>query len=262
MKSTIAVLILSAFARLFGQGADAPAPPEKKQDAGALKLVERFDSLVYAPRAAGLKDVEFTTRLPNGLDLVIRWKAPDAVASDLRVPADTPEKNVEPLKLIVPVYRAEAARHAPSFAKIIAGEVLLEQHKDDDLTLVSPNVVKIVARSDSSKAIFKEQTLTFDEAGLVKQAVVTAPTGLVSTLEPTFAPWNGRHVYQTLKTTMGTDEQKVTFEYEHVEPFMLVKKLTTEAKVRGKVTKGSLEFRDFKPNAGIQDVSFGEPKGQ
>jgi hypothetical protein len=259
MRSLLA-FILSGVAAAFGQ--EPAAPAEKKQDAEALKLIERFDALMHVPRAAGLKDVEFVTRLPSRLDLVLRWKHPDKVASDLTVAEDAPAAEVEPLKRIIPAHRAEAAKHAASFVKIVTGEVLGEQHKDDDVTLEAPNQIRIVARSDASKAVFKEQALTFDEQGLVKQARVTAPTGLVSTLEPTFAPWKGKHLYQSLKTSIGPDQQTVTFEYEQVGEFMLVKKLTTKSTVRGKATEATLELRGFKANSGLDDKLFEAPRQQ
>jgi hypothetical protein len=144
--------------------------------------------------------------------------------------------------------------------KIFVGEVLHEQHKDDDVILAAPNEVRIVARSEASKASMKEQVLTFDEAGLVKRARVTGPTGAEITLEPTYTAWNGKHVYESLKTIFGPDNQQtVSFEYAVVEGFLLAKKLTTKGTGRSKSSEGTLEFRDLKVNTGLDDKLF-EPR--
>lgn len=267
MKCALTVVfMLGCVAAIVAQGSEAPQAP-KKQDPEALKLIERYDSLLYIPRAAGLKDLEFTTKLPSGHNLVLRWKEPDKKKADLVVPADAPADRARQLAFVIPKFQDDARKHGPSFIDPLqTGEILHEKHKDDDITLVAPNQIRIVARSEGSKRMFKEETLTFDDQGLVKQARVVSPAGLESVLEPTFTPWNGKHVYQVLKTKIGQEEQVVTFDYGIFDNVMLVKKVVTSAKVDGKTREQVLEFFDFKVNTGLDDKLFeekpAEPKPQ
>src|SRR5215471_15769816 len=82
---------------LGNAAAQTPPPAAEKptQDPAAMKMIERFDSLRYVARSEGLKDLQFTIRMPvikeAGLDLVARWKAPDKIAADLVLPGDVPE---------------------------------------------------------------------------------------------------------------------------------------------------------------------------
>jgi hypothetical protein len=256
MKCALTVLFLSGVLRLAAcQDPVAPKPAEKPpQDPKALAMLEKLDSLLYRPRDAGLKDLEFTAKLPGGFNLLVRWKDPERVRADLVVPPDAPANVKKQLELVKPRFEADARKHAQPFVTMQLGEVLRDKHKDDEVVLAGANQVKIVARSDASKASFKEQTLTFNEQGLVTQAKVVAPTGLESTIDPKFTESNGKHVYQSMKTTIGTETSTVTFEYVNAGAFVLVKKVTTTAAKGG--ASQALEFDGFKTNAGIEDGVF------
>src|SRR5262249_22944658 len=157
------------------------------QDPAAVKMIERFDNLRYVPRAEGLKDLQFTVRMPvtkeAGIDLVVRWKAPDKIAAELAVPADAPEGLKRQLSILSTQKRAEAKTMAGPMVAMQIGELSGDKVKDDDIALAGPNQVKITARSAGSKAQFKEQLLTFDDRGLAKLAELTAPTGAVTKSE-------------------------------------------------------------------------------
>jgi hypothetical protein len=245
--------VLGAFEAAFTQEPAAPARPP--QDPKALAMLEKLDSLVYSPRAAGLKDLEFTVKLPVGFHLLLRWKAPNLLRADLVVPPDAPAQIKKQLELSKANFEAEARKSAPSFAVTQLGEVLRDKHNGDEISLVAPNEVKIVARSEASKAAFKEQTLTFNEQGLVTRARMTAPNGLENVIEPTFIEKDGKHVYQSLKTTIGKQETVAAYEYVNAGTFLMVKKITVTAK--GSPPQ-ALEFDGFKANAGIADEVFGK----
>jgi hypothetical protein len=261
MKSALTVVLM-----LGCLGALAAQEPEaRKQDAEAVKLLERFDALRHVPRAAGLKDLQFAARLPSGHDLVLRWKAPDKMASELVVPADAPADRARQLQFVIPKFQAEARKFERAFLDLQLGELLWEDHKGDDVVLAAPNQVRIVAKSEKSRRTFKEQLITFDEQGLVKQARVTSPTGGESIMEPTFTQWNGKHLYQSLNTRIGTNEQTISFEYAEHGGMMLLKKVVTTTKVDGKAqAPRTLEFSDVKVNTGLDDKLFeakpAEPK--
>jgi hypothetical protein len=200
MKSVFAVVLMfGCLDAVVAQ--DPPKPSEKRQDPEAVKLVERFDALLYVPRAEALRDLEFATKLPSGHHLVLRWKQPDQIKSELVVPADAPPDRARQLAYVIPKDQEEAQKHAPRFVDLEIGEVLHQKHKDDDILLVAPNQVKIVARSEATKAVLKEQTLVFDQQGLITQTKIISPTGVESTLAPTYTTWNGKQVYQTLKSS-------------------------------------------------------------
>ena len=71
------------------------------------------------------------------------------------------------LEFVKPKFESEARKNAMPFVTMQLGESLREKHKDDDVSLAGPNEVKIVAKSEASKAQFKEEILTFDERGLL-----------------------------------------------------------------------------------------------
>lgn len=259
MKRLVVAFVLGCAGFALAQDTEAPKPPDRpRQDAEALKLIERFDSLLYMPRAAGLKDLEFTVRLPGGFDLLVRWKEPDRVKASLAVAADAPADHKKQLELIAPKFEPEAKKHAPSFVSTQIGEPLRDKHKDDELTMIAPGQVKIVARSEASTAQFKEQALSFDDRGLVTRVKVVAPTGLESVILPTFAPLGGRFVYQAMKTTIAKEESTVTFEYVEAGGFHMIGTLTTASKSMREPQK--LVFAGFKPNSGLDDKLFEEPK--
>lgn len=254
------VLVLAAVsaAASFAQNPE-PARQEPARDPAAMKLIERYDSVRLIPRVEGLKDLQFTARLPIGLDLAVRWKAPDKLAADLVVPADAPEDRVRQLTVMAAQKRAEARPMAAPMLPMFLGEVYAETIKDDEVSLAAPNQVKVVAKSPASRARFKEQLLTFDDRGLIKSAEVTAPTGATSKQEPVFVEMNKKFVYQGVKTTMGKIESSVAFEYAPAGDFVLVKKATMSAKGQGPAQPPqTLEFRDVKANAGIDDKAFEE----
>jgi hypothetical protein len=260
LNPALAAVFFAVAAIVAAQEVQPAKPPEKRQDPEAIALIERFDGLLYAPRTSGLEDLEFTTKLPSGHHLVLKWKQPDKIQADLVVPADAPPEVARQLGLVIPKFQDEARKHASKFVDMEIGEVLREKHKDDDVILAGKNQVRIVARSEASKSVFKEQTLTFDERGLIKSTRVTAPTGVESTIEPTFMAWSGKHVYQSMKTRVATSQEDstVTFEYSVVESIMLVKKVGLASKVGGKAREQVLEFFDFKVNRGIEDKAFDE----
>jgi hypothetical protein len=255
MKPVLAVMFALALMPIAAaQGTEAPKPPERPaQDPKAVAMIEKLDALMYRPRAAGLTDLEFTAKLQGGFNLQVRWKDPDRMRADLVVPADAPDDAKKRLELIKARFEPDAKKHAASFVVMQTGEVLREKHKDDELVLAGPNQVKIVARSDASKASFKEQTLTFNDQGLVTQVKVVAPNGFESAIEPKYVEWGGKQVYQSLKTTIGKDETLVSFDYVNVGTFLMVKKVTTTPKTGA---SQSLEFEGFKANAGIDDKVF------
>jgi hypothetical protein len=250
--SSAALLVLIASAILLAQQPEARPP----QDPKAVALLERLDSLLYIPRSAGLKDLEFIVKLPVGFQVIVKWKAaPDRARADLVVPPETPATSKKQLEILKPTVEAEARKRAMSFATTQIGEVLRDRYKDDEIILLSPNQVKIVARSAPSLAAFKEHTITFNDLGLVTMVKVVAPTGREDSIEPTFTEWNGKQLYRTLKTTIGRQETLASYEYVDVGAFRLVKKITTT--VKGQPPE-ALEFDGFKVNAGIDDAAFEE----
>jgi hypothetical protein len=254
------ILALTAVAATaaFGQNPQ-PGQDKPSQDPAAMKLIERFDSIRLVPRAEGLKDLQFTARLPIGIDLAVKWKAPDKLAADLVVPADAPADRAKQLTVMASQKRGEARQMAAPMIPMFLGEIFAETVKDDEVSLVGPNQVKVVAKSPASRAQFKEQLLTFDDRGLIKSADVTAPTGASSKQEPTFVEVNKKFAYQSVKTTIGKSESSVTFEYAPADGLVLVRKATMSAKGAGPATPPQvLEFRDVKANAGIDDQVFEE----
>jgi hypothetical protein len=232
-----------------------PKPAERPaQDPKALAMLEKLDSLLYVPRAVGLKDLEFTSKLPNGFQLLVRWKEPDRVRAELVVPPDAPAAVKKQLELVKPRFEDEARKYAPSFAATQIGEVLRDKYKDDEITLVAPNQVKIVARSEVSKASFKEHTLTFNDQGLGTQVKVVAPNGVENTIEPTYVELKGKRVYGSIKTKFGKEETVVTFEHVEAGDFLFVKKMTTTAAKGG--APQALEYEGFKANSGLDDKVF------
>ena len=232
------------------------AAGKAQQDPKAVAMLEKLDSLQYSPRTAGLKDLEFFAKLPGGFNILIRWKTPDRVKAELVVSPESPPEMKKQMEFIKPKFEAEARKNAMPFVTMQLGESLREKHKGDDVTLAGPNEVKIVAKSEESKASFKEEVLTFDERGLVTRVKVVAPTGAESVIEPKFverAP--GRFSYESLKTTIGKDESVVAFEYVTVGDFSFVGRVTTKPKDG---QPRALEFGGFKANSGLDDKIFDE----
>lgn len=263
MKRLSALLFVLTFALgvAAAQQPEAPKPAERPpQDPKAVAMLEKFDSLVYIPRAAGLKDLEFTLKLPVGFNVLVRWKAsPDRARADLVVPEDAPAGIKKQLEIRKSTVEADARKQAVPLSVTQVGEVQRDKYKDDEIVLVAPNQVKIVARSEASKSAFKEHTVTFNDQGLVTLVKVVAPNNFESTIEPTFAESNGKHAYQSIKTTIGRQETIVAYEYVSAGSFQFVKKITTTAKGSGDLLAPppqSIEFDGFKPNAGIDDAVF------
>jgi hypothetical protein len=232
------------------------APAQAQQDPKALAMLEKLDSLLYSPRTAGLKDLEFFAKLPNKFNILIRWKTPDRVRAELVVPPDSPADMKRQLEFIKPKFEAEARKNAMPFVTMQLGESLREKHKDDDVTLAGPNEVRIVAKCEASKSSFKEQVLTIDDRGLASRVRVVAPTGLESVIEPKYVERSpGRFSYESLKTTIGKDESVVGFEYVTVGDFTFVGKVITKPKDG---EPRPLEFGGFKANSGLEDKLFEE----
>ena len=85
MKPALIVLFtLGVVVTGAAQGNDA-APDKAQQDPKAIAMLEKLDSLLYSPRTAGLKDLEFFAKLPGGFNILIRWKTPDRVKAELVV---------------------------------------------------------------------------------------------------------------------------------------------------------------------------------
>jgi hypothetical protein len=259
------VALPAALAQAPAQPASPPPAAEKPvQDAAAVKLIERCDALRHVPRAEGLVDLQFIVRLPMplGLDLAVSWKAPDKVAGAFVVPDDAPPDRLKQLTITAAEKGSHAKGMAGPFVQMMIGEVLRDTYKDDEITLAAANQVKIVPKSATSKSTFKEQVLTFDDRGLLKQVKITSPTGSESVMNPAFVEWNKKFVYQSMTTTIGKTETSVSFEYGNAGDFLLVKKATMSVKMPGKPEPQTqiLEFRSPKVNTGLDDKLFEEKK--
>lgn len=255
MKPALIVLFtLGVVVTGAAQVADV-ASGKAQQDPKAVAMLEKLDSLQYSPRTAGLKDLEFFAKLPGGFNILIRWKAPDRIKAELVVSPESPPELRKQMEFIKPKFEAEARKNAMPFVTMQLGESLREKHKDDDVTLAGPNEVKIVAKSEESKASFKEEVLTIDERGLASKVRVVAPTGAESVIEPKYVERSGKFSYESLKTTIGKDEAVVSFEYVTVGDFTFVGKVVTKPKDG---QPRPLEFGGFKANSGLDDKLFEE----
>jgi len=255
MKPALIVLFtLGVVVTGAAQGNDG-VPAKAQQDPKAMAMLEKFDSLLYSARTAGLKDLEFFAKLPNGFNVLTRWKAPDRIKAELVVSPDSPPGMKKQMEFIKPKFEAEARKNAMPLVTVQLGESLREKHKGDDVTLAGPNEVKIVAKSEASKAEFKEEVLSFDDRGLVTRVKVVAPTDMESVIEPKYGERSGgKFSYESLKTTIGKEES-VAFEYVTVGDFTFVGKVTTTQK--GGQPR-ALEFGGFKANSGLDDKIFDE----
>jgi hypothetical protein len=260
MKSVLLpLLIFVAGTPLLSQTPAKPATPEKPvQDEAALRLLERYDALLYNARNAGLKDLEFSTKLPIGVKVVVRWKDPDRTAADVTVPEDAPPERKKQLELMLESVRAQASSFAPAMVPLFTGESEAAKHAANTVTLAGEGKVKVVALDAKSKAQFKEQLITFDERGLAKHVKVVAPNGTIQEIEPKFFEKNGKFLLSEVKTIFApTTTKTITFEYADAGAFTFIRKMTTSGATEGEETSSSvLEFTDVKANSGLDDALF------
>jgi hypothetical protein len=106
--------------------------------------------------------------------------------------------------------------------------------------------VKVVARSETSKASFKEQIFTFDAKGLVTKIEATAPNGLLTVIEPTWTAHGALWSQSKSTMTVGKETKTITFDYVDVGGFRLLAKMIASDAKNAPV---ALELRNFKPQA-------------
>jgi len=269
MKSLAAFSIFVLTGLVVGQDPKpAPATPPAaqvapKQDAAALKLLEKFDSLLYIAQQNGLKDVSFDCSLPIGLVLQVKWKSPDKMAADVVVPADAPAEKKKQLELISSTVKGQAQTYARSFVQLIVGESEGKKRAGDDIALSGENQIKITAVSETSKREFKEEVLTFDERGLVKHIKVTSPMGAVSEIDPTYVEKGGKFLYTVVTNQFGDATAKTStamkFDYVDVDGITVISKMTTSGTNAGTaMPENVMQFTNHQVNKGIDDAVFGK----
>ncbi len=247
--------------------ATPPATAAPKQDPAAVKLLQKHDSLMYVPQENGLKDVAFDIDLPINpertmlLTMQVQWKAPEKVATDVVVPANTPADKKTQLELLLPTVKTQAKVNAPMMVRVVVGQSELGKRTGDEIVMDGENKVKVTAKSEASKQQFREELLTFDERGLVKSAHVTSPAGGTQDIDMTYTERKGKFFLSEVATKFGDAASGTTntmkFEYADVDGITLVSKTTIIGTQGGKAGPETvMQFANYKVNKGIDDSVF------
>jgi hypothetical protein len=241
MRSALALLALPAI--LCAQAARPPQDPE------ALKLLDQADALIYSPRRLGLKDLRYVQSVPRqpGVVVEVAWKAPDLARVEPRAEPGRPDH----VARIVAVQREQLQAEARTILDVVVGKDSREAYQDDEIRLAGPRQIRVLARSDRSRRLFREHLVTYDDRGLPFRMASETDSGRYE-FEVVFTTHDGKWFVREIQSRTPTGPMVMEIEMGEFGawrfPLRIRKTLGTE------VT--AIEFSDYRPDTGLTEADL------
>lgn len=228
----------------IGQVAKAARDPK------AVALLEKADAATYSPKRAGLKDLQYRQTLSNlpGILVDVRWAAPDTSKVDLGAAPDAPAH----VRAMIEAAREPLTRTATLTIDMIVGKDNVATYAEDEISLASEGVVKILARSERSKAVFRENLVTFDARGLPVAMKTIDRDGRTIEMNVIFEAAGALHRVREVKSMTPVGEVTMNFEYVEIQGFAFPRRITSA----GGALPSTQEFSEFKVDTGLDPATL------
>ncbi len=227
----------------------APTPPPDTREA-ALALLDRADAAVYSPLQAGLSDATYIFRTSErpGVSVEVKWVKPDHAGGRLILDPGADAATAE-----------WAATYGPSFvqqsadlADLLVGVTNRSQYEEDELSLLDPETVRVVARSERSRERgLRSAIISVGADGLPLSLDSETNTGRVL-LSLSYRPReDGRWLVQEAESQVisggTTDQRTLRFEYQTVGKYTMPRRVI----IGGGDEEVTREFSEVRVDQGL-----------